>query len=141
MPRWIKMDPYSTGRPVRLFTMPGDGSNDIVTDYDTFHKLIARGWVASRNLSGEGVPFPISETSTYWSNDTEAGQTLNDVQLILVFLSYNWGLNKEHYKEFQLYGQKVQSFLLRCKGVEEKEDEVLEALLNCNRPFEEFDLA
>jgi len=140
MSSWIYMDEHSTGRPVRSFTMPGDGINDIVTDYGTVNGLIARGWVASRHFSGEGVPFPITETSTYWSNDTEAGQTLNDVQLILVFLSYNWGLNKEHYKEFQLYGQKVQSVLLRCQGVEEKEDEVLESLLNWpeDRPLEEF---
>ena len=118
--------------------MPGDGSNDIRTDYGTVNELLARGWVASRQFSGEGVPFPITKASTYWSNDTEAGQTLNDVQLILVFLSYHWGHNKEHHKEFQLYGQKVQSFLLRCKGVEEKEDEVLEALLNWpkDRPFD-----
>jgi hypothetical protein len=52
------MDDYSTARPVRLFTMPGDGSNDIVTDYPTVHKLIARGWVASRNLSGGGCAVP-----------------------------------------------------------------------------------
>jgi hypothetical protein len=137
---WIAWDKFSSNRPVTRFTMPGNGDHDIVTDYLTFHNFLVLGWKASRQLGGEGVQFPITEDSKYWPNDTEAGQTLNEVQLILVFLSHHWGLKKEHYTEFQLYGQKVQNFLIRCQGVEE-EDKVLEALLSANRPFEESDLA
>ena len=136
MAGWIKRDEFSNNRLVKRITMPGGGEHDIVTDYGTVNKLIARAWTASRKLGGEGVQFPINEKSKYWSNETDSGQTLNEVQQKLVFLSRHWGLNEEHYKEFQLYCQKVQSFLLRCQGVEE----VLEALLTANRPFEESDL-
>lgn len=137
---------YGAKRPVRRFTMPGNGERDIRTDYATVNNLVARRWIASREFFGAGMAFSITreEETEYWPNDTKAGETLNEVQLVISFVGFNWGVNDEHFSELQLYVQEVQGFLLKCQGLgaKEKEDEVLEALLNWTEnhaPSQRFD--